>query len=521
MSNSILFSLCVPLCTRWSNRNGHDKWLTYFNFSSCLAVIVVGAFVIRAWNLSAQPLGMDELAEMQVRSQTFVEAATRADSMPPLYPLLLKAWSTVWPSDIAGRWLSVAMGVATVAVVATLWARCVGPPLALIVAALLAIAPLHVYYSQYVRSYVFLFFWSAVTLGALAAAVKSNRKSDWLLFAIGSLGGLYTHYYFAIFWIVMALLGGWCSGRWRPSRPWWVTCVSIGLLALPLIGFVQSDLNYQKSLRDARPMNVAAFGYTYLSMATGYCIGPSKTELQQISAREAMVSGAPISAVVGFIFLSLGGWGAVALRRQRLLLPVLVLVFVPVFAIGLLGRVAGVTYNPRFVVWSLPPLLLLLAAGILEGRRSWIVRAGMLTLVLVSSLAIYNRQSVARYQNEDVRSLGVYLTTQTAEQAPVFVVANYMTDLVAHYLPNEWSVGGLPDPDDEALSSDSTSEVDHAFDALVDELPSGGSYWLVYTRPFHGDPEGKLLSRLRNEGTIEKREAFTGIVLYRGRLDSR
>ena len=68
-----------------------------------LSVIVVGALVLRVWNLSAQSLDIDEYTELQVRYEAYTEAACKADSMPPLYPVLLKTWLAVWPSDRAGR----------------------------------------------------------------------------------------------------------------------------------------------------------------------------------------------------------------------------------------------------------------------------------------------------------------------------------------------------------------------------------------------------------------------------------
>ena len=124
--------------------------------------IVVIALVLRVWNLSAQSLDIDEYTELQVSHETYAFAATKADSMPPLYPVLLKTWLAVWPGDFSGRCFSVALGVATVWVVGALWARCFGAGLALTTAALLAFSPLHIYYSQYVRSYGLLMFWDGV-----------------------------------------------------------------------------------------------------------------------------------------------------------------------------------------------------------------------------------------------------------------------------------------------------------------------------------------------------------------------
>lgn len=483
-----------------------------------LSVIVLGALILRVWNLSAQSLNIDEYTELQVQHETYVEAALKADSMPPLYPILLKAWLTVWPGEMAGRWFSVLMGVATVAVVGTLWGRSFGRPLALSTAALLAISPLHIFYSQYVRSYGLMMLWAVLVIGTLAQAVKSKRKTDWGWFGVSALGGLYTHYYFAIFLAVLSFSLAVWAYRWKWSREYLIANLCVVVLALPLVGFVGKDLHFQKSLRDSRPLDVSALGYTYVSMLTGYSIGPSKRDLQVFNKKQALASAAPISAVVGIIFLSLGYAGSSYLRKRRLFVLFLALTVVPVLLVGILGLLANVTYNPRFVVWSLLPLLSLLAAGVLQGRRSWIVRMALLLLVIVSITAVTNRHCVARYQNEDVRSLGEFLQQQTDEEMPVFVLANYMTALVAHYLPTEREVWELPavSATDEMPSSESLPRLANL--ALTEKLPNGGSYWLVYTRPFHGDPAGAILAHLSKQGSLEKVKEYAGIVLYRGQL---
>ena len=493
--------------------------------SILLLAIVVVALILRIWNLSAQSLDIDEYTELQVRHETYAFAATKADSMPPLYPVLLKSWLAVCPgsstSDTsAGRWFSVLIGIATVWVVGALWSRCFGNSLALTTSALLAFSPLHIYYSQYVRSYGLMMFWTAIAIGTLAQAAKTNRKSDWLCFAFCALGGLYTHYYFAIFLAVLSLTLAIGSYGWRWSREFLLTHLCIVVLALPLIGFVGNDLHFQKGLRESRPLDIPALGYTYVSMLTGYSIGPSKRDLQVFDREEVMASAGPIAVVVGVLFLSLGFAGMGFLRQRRLFGLFLSLAIAPVLLVGVLGLLANVTFNPRFVVWSLLPLLALLAAGVVQGHRTWHVRAALLLLVVVSVTAVYNRHCVARHQNEAVRRLGDYLQQQTDGNLPVFVLSNYMKPLVAHYLPETWEVLELPavSVSDEIQSTQELPRV--AALALTEKMPAGGNYWLVYTRPFHGDPAGEILAHLSEHDSLEKVQEFAGAVLYQGKLIS-
>jgi hypothetical protein len=43
-----------------------------------------------------------------------------------------------------------------------------------------------------------------------------------------------------------------------------------------------------------------------------------------------------------------------------------------------------------------------------------------------------------------------------------------------------------------------------------------GKFWLIYTREFHGDPQGKLLARLEDEGWIRLEATFPGVRLFQG-----
>ena len=195
----------------------------------------------------------------------------------------------------------------------------------------------------------------------------------------------------------------------------------------------------------------------------------------------------------------------------------LTLAVAPVLLVGGLGVFANVTFNPRFVVWSILPLLALLAAGIVEGHRSWIVRAAILLLVLLSVLAVYNRHRVVNHQNEDIRSLAAYLQQQSADDVPVFVLSNYMQPLVAHYLPKEWEVLELPEVSTTNEMHSAKELPQLAKFTISKKLPDGGSYWLVYTRPFHGDPAGEIFASLSEQGSLKKAEVFAGIKLYRGK----
>lgn len=140
--------------------------------------------------------------------------------------------------------------------------------------------------------------------------------------------------------------------------------------------------------------------------------------------------------------------------------------------------------------------------------------------MLVSATAIYNRHSVAQYQNEDLRSLGAYLQQRSGEREPLFVVSNYMAPAVAHDLSQDWKVFELPPVEATEAMESSMELVPLARHTFADHLPKGGPFWLAYTRSFHGDPDGAILGHLNENATLKKVQEFPGIVLYRGKSEA-
>ena len=54
--------------------------------------------------------------------------------------------------------------------------------------------------------------------------------------------------------------------------------------------------------------------------------------------------------------------------------------------------------------------------------------------------------------------------------------------------------------------------------ADVRTMAGGGDFWLAYTREYHGDPSGKLLRKLTDDGWIQSEQKFAGVRLFRGRV---
>jgi mannosyltransferase len=194
-----------------------------------LALVCVIGAALRFATLDVQSLWFDEAVTAQLMRldlPDLLHAIPGSESSPPLYYLLEWLWTQLFGTGEVGlRSLSALLGTATIPAVWALGRRLGGNRAGLVAAALLAVNPMLIWFSQEARAYALL-----ALLGALAALLwlralelpKTSRLLAWGL--VGALA-LATHYY-AIF-----LVGP--QALWLAYRPRTVRARAIAL-ALPV-----------------------------------------------------------------------------------------------------------------------------------------------------------------------------------------------------------------------------------------------------------------------------------------------
>jgi hypothetical protein len=185
-----------------------------------LALLTLLALLLRAVRLDFQPLWWDEGYSVWFAHQALGEMLrlTALDIHPPLYYALLGAWARGLGWDpVALRWLSVAVGAATVPLIYLVGDWLSGRRVGLVAAFLLATNPLHIFYAQEVRMYALVALWALLALGAAGRWLGLGRRirGDTQPAAWGWLAGyvaaitlaLYTQYYAAFLLLGLTAAG--------------------------------------------------------------------------------------------------------------------------------------------------------------------------------------------------------------------------------------------------------------------------------------------------------------------------
>ncbi len=471
--------------------------------------ILALGIALRAWGLHEQSLTSDELLELAIAKKPMREIVHEPDGFPPLYHLVLHVWLKIFSEDLAARTLSLVFGVLAIVAMWKLAPWLENRSARLWATFLLAVSPLHVWYSQEARAYALYFLAALLALGFLARTARSNRWQDWSAYAVAALAGIYTHYYFAIF----LLLG--CAFFLLEKRDGSalkraaLLHGAMAICTLPALVLLIGDISYQTGAILARtPFSFVAFGYTFFAFLTGFSAGPALRELHMLPQHEAILAALPWVALLAASVLVLLFNSRKELSNKHWWLRVAVWSALPVLLCGALAETLVLCFKLQYVLWAAIPLFLVLGHMLATSFAARSTRLACLALCFLFGVSLYNRRTVAVYQNDDAKALATLLKSQSERSTPILVMACYMTEPLRYYLGNEWNILPLPDVGFQA------QHLEEVLHKLAPLHAADSDYWLVYTRPYHGDPTGKFKQTILAQDLVQAKARLAGIELY-------
>jgi hypothetical protein len=470
----------------------------------CFILIAVA---VRLVGLDAQSMSMDEIFDLRAAALPVTDIVTSETRFPPLYHTVLHVWLRVFGEDTSGRFLSVACGLGTLAYVVLVANLVAGRRAACYAGLLVAFSPFFVWYSQELRAYGMYVLLAAGAMYHYFQACDKGQMIHRLAFVAFSVLGLYTHYFFFVLMFLFTLFGVLEFKSWPTLRQRLLDLLLIALFSLPTIWLLTWDMQRPWGFARTSEFSLGALGYTFFSFFSGYCLGPSLRELHQASFMTALYDALPwlvCFAITSLLLLCrpFGRAGIDFKWKKRLG----ILSVVPVLLVGVASRFASFGYNVRHVAWAAVPIFVLAGVGFtwVEKRR-W--RCAILICVLTCfSVSLWQRSHSVRYRNEDMRALAHRLEADARNKGPVLVISGYMSDALAYYLVSDWELVPLSETEDGREMRQAIQHVRAAGQPY-------GFFWLVYSRPFHGDPTGRILRQLVGSGTPWA--TFAGVAAYR------
>lgn len=400
-----------------------------------LLVLILIGFALRVHGLAEPSLWVDEAQSAWISQQPLgliIPLLIRADAHPPLYHLLLHAWTALTgTSELALRYFSVFWGTLTLPLlwVAGRWVA--GRRVGLLAASLGTFFPLLVVYSQEARPYSLLGALAALAMIGLARLWRlPQRPSPSVSLTLGPpLAAAYVHYFGLAMlggYGVAALLTVWVKRAPAHVRRRLLTATGAQIMALlPLALYLAAQFG---NLRDfgTRSEASASLGDLVRLLWGFFALGDvnllrSDLQLASLANYWALVLGLSVIPI------------AFGRTWHHLVLPIL-LVGLVVVPVSLYSRlVPGSLLHPRYLFWLGIPLILAAATialveGPLRRARSTAI---LLVFVVIAFMTLTPRLSDPARGRDQTRDVARFLTVQS--RATDLVLTSWPVDRALDY----------------------------------------------------------------------------------------
>jgi 4-amino-4-deoxy-L-arabinose transferase-like glycosyltransferase len=434
------------------------------------ALILLLACALRVINLGGRSLWYDE-AFAVLFSEKGLDAMLSgtlkpvsggaSDIHPLLYYSTLNVWMTAFgESPFAVRFLSVVLGVATVAVIYGLTRELFGEKTALAAALIVAIAPFHVQYSQETRMYAMLGLWLSL---ATLCFVKGWRRKGWHWWiAFGLLAGLamYTQQLAAFYLVALGLVPVMTRRKDQLIRVGVGTIVAI-VVYLPWLVNLPGQLEKVRSYYWLSPPNIAKpIGTVYSFLVVNLDIPAPYSTIGFLGSLFLILF------LTIQVILYLRGHGG-ADRK-----PLLFTLWLAVFPVALMWLVSQI--QPVYLERALLPsaLMLYVALGWLL-TRSGLPRpiAGVIAVVglVMVGIGLYHQYSIETFPNSPFQTAADYMRDNW-QDGDVIVHQNKLSALPTVYYTRDLTqrfLGDLPGSSEDTLALPTQQALGLLADACV------------------------------------------------------
>ena len=373
-----------------------------------LGVVVCVAAFLRLGGLTAESLWWDEVLTTYSAREPLtrvIDAVRGHENAPPFYFIVMNLWVKGFGmSDLSLRLPSALMGIATVALLWRVGAELFNATVGLTAAALLAVSPIHIAYSQEARMYALLVLLLTANLWAVVRVMRTGSARWQVAYVLTAALALLTHTFAAftllavnLFWLVRLIRRGETGVTWRR----WLT---LNAAVIVLFGpWVPATIE------------VAQMGLPWLTTSTTFLDG--------------IVGYAGIAAILFVAFSALAIIWAIRGRDDRVLLLVL-LALVPI-----LGPIAYGPFTTRYGIASLIGLTTLAAFGASRiGRWACV----MLVVFAAAGWAMTSTLGHPRYLNHtpkaDVRGAVAHVRAHAAEGDVIVAGTRGIWHVAEHYV---------------------------------------------------------------------------------------
>jgi hypothetical protein len=393
-----------------------------------VGLLTVLAALLRFPALDAKGFWYDETVTISLLSDDFVgmlERVPGSESTPPLYYIVGWAWAHVFGfGEVGTRSLSALFGTALVPVAYLAGRDLLTRSAGLVTAALVAVNPLLVWFSQEARAYALLTLLAGFSFLFFVRSCNDPSTRNLIGWAIASSLALAT-FYFAVF--LVAAEAAWLLWSARRRRAVLLASalpVATGLALIPLV---------LEQLENPRWIETTSLFWRALVIPGVFLVGfETPSPLLMVGVAGVLALGAVVLLV---------RWAEPALRRRALVAGG---VGAAAIAIPLVLSLLGVDYLIyRNVVASVLPLTVMIAGGVTAPGMRRLGTGIAAGLCIVSVIAVALTAAVPKFGKEDWRRAAEALGMPSGQRAIVVTPDDGLQPLILYRGGTELSQGSV------------------------------------------------------------------------------
>ena len=532
-------------------------------------IVLIGGF-LRVLLLDAKGMWLDETFSVWLANHNVVDMlhwTVKIDQHPPLYYLLLHYWMALrgdTPYDV--RLLSVLFGVGTIPIIYLIGKRMSGAEMGVAAAVLLAFSPFNIRFAQETRMYTCLTFNAAVAIYALVRLLTDPRSVK----PIGSQFREYLHAWRTSGPVEPDTEGGfsymvepprtgwraWISRhRWSPIQTIetdlaWVAFIVFSAATLlnhntavlfPIATnlFVLGLMLFQRIKKSGSPSTFQAPSFWNWMKAqigifilwspwiSAFIIQASRVDQEfwlpppswdtVIQALRSLLNDSVLgqpSQMIWILYALVLGLGLLHYRKNIARFLFLAALFIVPFLGELIVSIRRPIFYDRTLIWTTIPLILVLAAGVVQLRFRFLI------IVVLGFLVTNNMFSVGdnyRFlQKEDWSTAAGYVAKFSEKDDLVLFNATWVQIPFDYYFKayeNKYFIQvekhGIPvDLFDDGILEPKMTDSD--IPKLISLLRGHNRVWLVYSHDWYTDPKGLIPQTLASQMKLIRERNFYG-----------
>ncbi|MGH7820568.1 MAG: glycosyltransferase family 39 protein [Candidatus Binatia bacterium] len=267
-----------------------------------LALTLLAAIAVRLPHLGAsRPIGEDEAKTLHRAglSGRALVADLETSTHPPLYFLLVGAWAGVAGPDIRPvRIVSLGWGIATLGLVVRIAYGWAGVGAALGAAFVLAVSPIHIFYSQEARSYTMAGCLALASTMLLVRWLLHGGWPSWVGYVLASTAAVYTHYWAFFLLPPQGMIVAVAAPPRGRTIAWAAALALVGILFLPWVPTLLAQLDGGGG-DWMPPAPAAAVPKTLYRFAAGYVVDRFSPGYRYFAIAPLLVIYLPLLALGG------------------------------------------------------------------------------------------------------------------------------------------------------------------------------------------------------------------------------